>query len=196
MKLRGLILLCLLPLPAHAVFMDCLMNDGFDNEYAGAPANWVINVKLQNCARKTVIPAASPSLGILRWSTTLASGAQTWANTCTYAHSQAPNVGENIYAGAVSSGFPANVERDSVTSANQGGWADEFPFYNYAANTCASGEQCGHYTQMVWRATTQVGCALKQCTTNSPFIGFPNPNWTIVVCQYSPQGNINGARPY
>lgn len=193
MKMRFLTLLCLLPLPAQAVFMDCLMNDGFEN--LGAPANWVVNVRLQNCARKTVIPAASPALGILSWSTTLASGAQTWANNCMFAHSGAPGVGENIYAGAVSNGFPTNVEHDSITNANLQGWADEFPSYNYAANTCASGQQCGHYTQMVWRSTTQVGCALKQCTINTPF-GAQFPNWTVVVCQYSPQGNINGNRPY
>jgi hypothetical protein len=193
MKLRCLTLLCLLlPLPAQAVFMDCLYNDGFEGELTGAPANWVVNLKGHNCARKTVIPAASPSLGVLRWSASLASGAQTWANNCNWSHSNAPGVGENLYAGAVSSGFPANVERDAITNAGGFGWADEFPNYNYAANTCSS--DCGHYTQMVWRTTTQVGCALKQCTTGSPF-GPPFTNWTIVVCQYSPAGN-NGSRPY
>jgi len=195
MKWRLLALLSLLPLPAQAVFMDCLYNDGFDGELTGAPANWVVNLKGQNCARKTVVPAASPSLGVLKWSATLASGAQAWANNCNWNHSNAPGVGENLYAGAVSSGFPSNVERDAITNANGFGWADEFPHYNYAANSCASGQQCGHYTQMVWRSSTQVGCALKQCTTGTPF-GAQFPNWTIVVCQYSPPGNVNGTRPY
>ncbi|MDC8012006.1 CAP domain-containing protein [Tahibacter soli] len=193
MKRSILALLCLLPAPAQAVFMDCLFNDGL--ELAGAPANWAVNLRLQNCARKTVVPAASPSLGILTWSASLASGAQTWANTCTWGHSGAAGLGENLYGGAVSSGFPTNVEHDAITNPNNFGWADEFPFYNYAANTCASGQQCGHYTQMVWRATTQVGCALKQCTTGSPF-GAQFPNWTVVVCRYSPQGNFTGQRPY
>ena len=195
MKWRFLTLLGLLPLPAQAVFMDCLFNDGYDGELIGVPANWRTNVMLQNCARKTVVPAASPRLGVLKWSATLAAGSQTWANNCNWSHSNAPGVGENLHAGAVSSGFPANVERDAITTADNKGWADEFAFYNYAANTCASGEQCGHYTQLVWRASTQVGCALKQCTAGSPF-GASLPNWTIVVCQYSPAGNVNGARPY
>lgn len=186
-------MLCLLPPTAHAVFMDCLSNDGFEGETTGAPANWVVNVRLQNCARKTALPAPNPSLGVLRWNATLASGAQTWANNCNWSHSNAPGVGENLYAGATSSGFPANVERDSVTNTSGFGWADEFPNYNYAANTCAGG-QCGHYTQVVWRTTTQVGCAWKQCTTGSPFQP-PFTNWTLVVCQYSPAGN-NGQRPY
>lgn len=192
MKWRFLALLSLLPLPAQAVFMDCLFNDGVESELTGVPANWVVTLKGHNCARKTVVPAANPALGILRWSTTLANGSQAWANTCNWNHSNVPGVGENLYAGAVSSGFPTNVERDAITNASGFGWADEFPSYNYAANTCSG--TCGHYTQMVWRTTTQVGCALKQCTTGSPF-GAQFPNWTIVVCQYSPPGN-NGSRPY
>ena len=39
---------------------------------------------------------------------------------------------------------------------------------------------CGAlHLQVVWKSTTQVGCGIKTCTTNSPFSGFPQ--WTIVV---------------
>jgi hypothetical protein len=72
-------------------------------------------------------------------------------------------------------------------------WAAEAPNYDYATNTCAAGQVCGHYTQLVWRATTQVGCATVQCTTGSPFGG---GNWTFTVCDYSPPGNYVGQRPY
>jgi len=66
------------------------------------------------------------------------------------------------------------------------GWADEFPNYNYAANTCASGQQCGHYTQMVWRTSTQVGCASVTCSNGK----------VLVVCNYSPAGNTMGQKAY
>ncbi|KAL0412674.1 UNVERIFIED_CONTAM: Pathogenesis-related protein 1A [Sesamum radiatum] len=38
-------------------------------------------------------------------------------------------------------------------------WLDEKKFYNVGSNTCVEGEMCGHYTQVVWRDTTHVGCA-------------------------------------
>jgi len=184
-----LILLCSLAPPAQAVFLDCIMHDSFQSDIGLAPANWKNHLALNNCARKTVIPAASPGLGNLAWSTALATQAQTYANNCNYQPSGAAGVGENLYAGAVSPGFPTNVETTAATD-----WLDEQPGYNYAANTC-SAPPCGHYTQMVWRATTSVGCGIRQCTVNTPF-GPPFNNWTLVVCQYSPPGNSGGQRPY
>ena len=183
-----LILLCGFAPATPAVFLDCIMNDGFQSDIGLAPANWKSHLARNNCARKTVIPAASPALGSLSWNAALATQAQNYANNCNYAHSGMAGVGENIYAGAVSSGFPSNVE---IAAAND--WLSEQSGYNYAANTCSI-SQCGHYTQMVWRSTTSVGCGIRQCTTNSPFQP-PFTNWTFVVCQYSPPGN-SGGRPY
>jgi hypothetical protein len=48
---------------------------------------------------------------------------------------------------------------------------------------------------MVWRSTSQVGCGIRNCSTGSPF-GASFPNWTLVVCNYTPPGNYNGQRPY
>ena len=43
-------------------------------------------------------------------------------------------------------------------------------------------EEIAHYTQMVWKSTTHVGCAL-----------YPAPNrWTYLICRYSPPGNVDG----
>ena len=39
-----------------------------------------------------------------------------------------------------------------------------------------------HYTQMVWRSTTHVGCAMHQAGSG----------WTYLICRYSPPGNIDG----
>ncbi len=147
-----------------------------------------------NSVRAGASPTPNPPLVPLCWSDLVAGHAQAWADTCSFAHDPALGTfkeGQNIYATAVSSGFSPTAAQDAVP-----GFAAEAAFYNYATNTCAPGEVCGHYTQIVWRATNVVGCGIKNCTVNSPFDGFPNPNWTIVVCNYKPPGNFRGKRPY
>ncbi|UXI69830.1 CAP domain-containing protein [Tahibacter amnicola] len=176
-----------LPAGASAVFMDCIAIDGFENTVATAPANWRSHVMLTNCARRTALPAAVPALPVMRWDTALAATAQAYADQCRWQHSGAPGLGENLNAAAQTVGFPGNQETASVTN-----WASEAAQYNYAANSCSG--VCGHYTQLVWRSTTAVGCGLRNCTSGSPFANFPN--WTIVVCNYSPPGNFTGQRPY
>jgi uncharacterized protein YkwD len=52
--------------------------------------------------------------------------------------------------------------------ARQGGW-----------------QSVGHYTQMIWRDTTAVGCA----TASSA-------QWDVLVCRYAPPGNVMGQAPY
>ena len=40
-----------------------------------------------------------------------------------------------------------------------------------------------HYTQVVWRGTTHVGCAI-----------YPSVYWDYLICRYSPAGNVEGRR--
>jgi hypothetical protein len=99
-------------------------------------------------------------------------------------------LGENIAAGA-----PTQTVANAVAS-----WVNEQTNYDHATNTCASGKVCGHYTQVVWSATTGVGCAKVHCTTNIPFKGPDGgasfTSWDDSVCDFSPPGNVNGLPPY
>lgn len=114
----------------------------------------------------------------LAWSPELANYAQRWASqliaTHQFMHSPAHRYGENIYA--ITGGFasPAQV----VAS-----WADEARGYSIRANSCVG--VCGHYTQIVWRATRGLGCAVAA--------GAGREIW---VCEYDPPGNVVGQRPY
>lgn len=140
----------------------------------------------------TVSPAPSPPLPALTWSAAAAAVAQAWADGCVYQHNAGRGAdgtprGENIAAS--SPGYwptPADVV---------GAWGSEWAFYTYASNACAAGEQCGHYTQLVWRGTLRVGCARASCSVNSPF-GPSFPTWEYFVCDYEPPGNWVGQRPY
>ncbi len=68
-------------------------------------------------------------------------------------------------------------------------WYGENKDYNFDAPTCC--DSVGHFTQVVWRDTAQVGCAVVSCPPPAP----PNKNkyngpWQFAVCRYSPAGNI------
>lgn len=143
-------------------------------------------LQAHNAVRANAMPVPSPALPPLTWNTSAQATATSWANGCTFAHN--PNrgmLGENIYASAGATTNTASVQS----------WASEAQDYTLATNTCRAGQVCGHYTQLVWRSTTSVGCARRTCTTNSPF-GASFPTWNLVVCNYAPPGNWNGQRPY
>lgn len=119
----------------------------------------------------------------LTWSTSAAKVAQSWANqlkntqNCQMSHNpDRGEYGENIYW---SSGR-SSTSKDVVNS-----WGSEVQDYDYATNQCNRGKMCGHYTQVVWRDTTQVGCGKASCDSVE-----------IWVCNYSPPGNYNGEKPY
>lgn len=186
MKIVWLVILLLASVSsANAAFLDCVFFDGFDGESSTAPAAWKQNLQLHNCARKTVVPAAAPPLPLLSWSAPIAQTAKIHADRCVYGHGDDAGLGQNIYASAPQ----GEAQTNAATS-----WLSEQSSYNYAANSCGSPE-CGHYTQIVWRDTTQLGCAQTQCSSGSPF-GSKFPNWTFIVCDYSPPGNYSGERPY
>jgi hypothetical protein len=147
-----------------------------------------------NVVRKDAEPTAVPALGPLTWSTTRASAAQSYANNCTFQHSPGAvmgQYGENLYA---SSNIPVPIRPTPATAVFS--WSSEQQYYDYASNVCSAPNPpgtCGHYTQLVWRPSTQLGCGIKFCQVNSPF-GPSFPDWYIWVCQYD--SIQTGARPY
>jgi uncharacterized protein YkwD len=132
-------------------------------------------------AVRTAIPVPP-----LTWDPTLAATAAAYAANCQFEHSDSP-LGENLAAYSPPGGRGADDPVD--------GWADEAADYDYATNKCAPGKACGHYTQLVWKTSQRLGCAVQSCSQNSPF-GDQFPNWELWVCNYSPAGNVNGQRPY
>ena len=168
--------------------------DLFDSEGGGGPSpsdptTDLAKVALQahDQVRSSAQPAPNPPLPSMQWSAEVEAVAAQWAANCVYHHNAARgNLGENIAASSPGH-WPTIAGVVDV-------WAAEVAFYDYASNSCAQGEQCGHYTQIVWRDSTLVGCAYARCTTNSPFSGYPT--WDFWVCDYSPPGNWIGQRPY
>jgi pathogenesis-related protein 1 len=182
--------------PALLLFVLAACEPGLsDNGGAGdtppAPAptaeaqSWL---DTQNAVRRAPQPPPPSPLSQLTWSPAAAGVAEAWAAGCNYQHN--PNRGErgeNIAASAP----PGRWQVSDAVAA----WAGEASDYDYAKNTCATGKECGHYTQIVWANTLRTGCAHKLCTVNSPF-GSGAASWDFWVCDYEPPGNFIGQRPY
>lgn len=123
----------------------------------------------------------------LNWDPALAESAQYWADylasTGRFEHAPenplAPE-GENLWAGTKGYFAP-----EAMVDA----WVREKRFFRPGVfpdnSTTGSVEDVGHYTQLVWRATTEVGCA--QAT---------NAQEDVLVCRYSEAGNYRGERPF
>ena len=96
-------------------------------------------------------------------------------------HSGGP-YGENIFWG--SGGGAGWSASDAVAS-----WVAEKRWYDHGSNSCSApeGRSCGHYTQVVWRDSTAVGCARVVCD---------NGGGVFITCNYNPPGNVVGQSPY
>ncbi|CAI9104198.1 OLC1v1002827C1 [Oldenlandia corymbosa var. corymbosa] len=97
------------------------------------------------------------------------------AQNCPMKHSTGP-FGENL--------AKASWNMNATEAVNM--WAKEVKDYNYGANSCTPGAMCGHYTQLVWKDSVNIGCAKIKCPD-----GF-----TFVTCNYDPPGNYVGEKPY
>lgn len=129
---------------------------------------------VHNTLRRSVWNTTSTAFD-LTWSDTVASVAQRWANKCVFEHSNgtlAP-YGENLAAGTGDFGIQPAIQL----------WSGEEHSYH------PSNPQASHYTQMVWKATTQLGCAVASCNGIFPALYGPAK---FYVCEYNPPGNVDG----
>jgi len=114
----------------------------------------------------------------LLWSDRLEAVAEDWAKTLLarrdFSHRPNGKLGENLFAITGARSTSAEVIRV---------WANESRDYDYRSNRCR--DVCGHYTQIVWRDTKKVGCAVARDNRRE-----------IWVCNYDPPGNWVGHRPY
>jgi len=126
---------------------------------------------------------AALGLAPLRWNAQLARDAGTWAehlaSTGRFEHSpNAPRqrVGENIWGGTSGRFAP---ERMVAL------WLSEKQYFKpgvFPANsTSGDSRDVSHYTQVIWRRTTDVGCSLARGVRED-----------ILVCRYTQPGNVWG----
>lgn len=129
-----------------------------------------------NCARKRY------ALKPLVWNWELAANAQEHADRCIWEHASkiglgVPGQGENL---SLAMNRPVNVD----------GWLAEEKNYDCSSGRCTPATICGHWTQMAWANTGQVGCGKRRCSSLEKAPGFVNSD--ILVCRYTPPGNYVG----
>jgi pathogenesis-related protein 1 len=137
-------------------------------------------IRLHNKARADV------GVGPFVWSAKLAAYAQKWADHlaaigCRMEHRPSSGAwrriyGENLFMGTA--GYYG--VGDAVDS-----WVSEKKDYRGGALTSSNWHGAGHYTQIVWRGSKELGCAKTVCK-----------GMVIVVCNYDPPGNVLGEKPY
>ena len=60
----------------------------------------------------------------------------------------------------------------------------EKAFWDNTAAICKPGKSCYHYTQVVWKDTTEVGCGINRKASGKMKM--------LLVCNYDPAGNFPG----
>lgn len=123
----------------------------------------------------------------LEWSAELAAYAQAWADNlakegCEMEHRPrqgqwAQKYGENIFWG-----YGASY---TLVSASRS-WYSEIKDYQHGPISDKNWPVAGHYTQMVWKTTTQVGFGVATCSGGE----------IIIVANYNPAGNVWGTKAY
>ena len=123
----------------------------------------------------------------MRWNASLAADAQQWADhlaqTGRFEHAaenhRAPE-GENLWAGTKGYFSP-----EAMVSA----WVREKRYFKPGTfpdnSTTGRVEDVGHFTQLAWRDSRQVGCAVAASGRED-----------ILVCRYSQAGNYIGEQPF
>lgn len=115
---------------------------------------------------------------LLMWNSDLAAHAKQVVSACQFTHSKS-SYGENLYASTPSNMFnPENAVE---------AWYDEIKDYSFSEPVFST--KTGHFTQVVWKSTREIGCALQTCSSLSPM---NLADASFLACEYFPPGNVLG----
>ena len=128
---------------------------------------------------------------MITWNETLAKGAAELVAKCRWKHdfiklpdTNIQQYGQNMYM--------TNGATISMVKAVQS-WYGQKPNYYFDLSRCKYNRTCAYYLQLVWARTRQVGCAYHYCDTLELSSA---TKAEFLVCNYIPQGNIPGTKPF
>lgn len=186
---------------------DVDAGDGRDAQGGGNPESGrLVGITAAHNAVRAAVQT-TPPLPPLVWSQTIADYAQQWATSLatsmcaqpqhrSAAELEAKDYGENL----ATFGSGGLLQAASTAQQAVNAWAAEEACWTYGTIqgtekcdvTCYTNlhsDGCGHYTQVVWRASTQLGCGVASCKNGAL-------SEDIWICNYAPAGNFIGRAPY
>ncbi|XP_036270288.1 serotriflin-like isoform X1 [Pipistrellus kuhlii] len=136
-------------------------------------------INKHNDLRRMASPSASNMLK-MTWNDVVARNAAKWANRCALAHSPPSERRINDFT---------DCGENLFMSSNPKSWSDVIQSLYDEAKDFKYGlggtlKKTGHYTQLVWATSHQVGCALAHCPHSSSNLQY------FYVCHYWPAGNV------
>ncbi|KAI1104525.1 PR-1-like protein [Jackrogersella minutella] len=133
------------------------------------------------------------------WSDKLAGYAANTASSCKMAHDMDQgdkNYGQNLANWGQSSGAYELGDVGAVKMAITDMWYNgEFAkflpeFYGQATPPMSDFESWGHFSQLLWKGSNEVGCAAQFCEKGTMYTDMDA--W-FTVCNYGPPGNVGGS---
>ncbi|KAL7800082.1 CAP domain-containing protein [Trichoderma ceciliae] len=140
---------------------------------------------------------ANHSAPALAWDDTLAGFAHTTASGCVFAHDMTEGGGAVAYGQNLASwGTTGDLSGMQIESGRRGvsdQWYNDemenWTFWDLLNPPSGSDlDAWGHFTQVVWKSSTKLGCATVQCPAGTVL---SMPSW-YTVCNYGPPGNFGG----
>lgn len=153
------------------------------------------------------VERAKHGVAPLNWSADLAKNAQAWVNACHTAknsngdeyfchQSSTSGCGTDAsyhYGENLAFGYPSRSGKEAVDE-----WYCEINVYDFDNPAVRGGtthgcddnpdKVTGHFTQVVWRDSTRLGCARNTCSQGGN-------TGTLWACEYDPPGNFNATQP-
>uniref|UniRef100_A0A7M4E028 Serotriflin-like n=1 Tax=Crocodylus porosus TaxID=8502 RepID=A0A7M4E028_CROPO len=136
-------------------------------------------VNKHNALRRQVKPTARNMLR-MEWCTAAQATAKKWADACTLSHSPGSKrttttvCGENLYMSTAPTAWSDVIQA----------WYNENKDFKYGSGPTRPGAMIGHYTQMLWYKSYQIGCAVAFC---------PQKKYKYYyVCHYCPAVGLFG----
>ncbi|KAK1828619.1 CAP domain-containing protein [Podospora conica] len=129
----------------------------------------------------------------LVWSTQLEDYARQAASKCVFEHDLSPGgggYGQNLAFWGGTQGAAFGINRAGAQAASNMWYNGELPLFpGYGqANPGGNFAAWGHFSQLVWAGTQQVGCVSRVCPAGT----LSGMESIYTVCNYSPPGNMGG----
>ncbi|CAM1298014.1 PRY1 (predicted) [Pycnogonum litorale] len=147
-------------------------------------------------AENGIFPQAASTIPDLKWNSDLAVLAQAHSKKCKFEHSTGNSlpdfsyIGENLYTSSGSDSCDTLPDWSNAVAP----WYSEIDDFASQDQICNVGRTyvhqsspaLGHFTQIIWQKTTDIGCGIAACDGGS----------IIITCNYGPGGNFGNQPVY